>query len=1125
MKTIVAEFQEDRPGEIHFSGMQIPFLSNTLLFAHCSEMVATEARGFYDIQPQEIRVGYVLFDRVYSIKSVARVELEQTETALRLHCSCGGSKKLLCAHQAQVLFNAMNREAIRVFFDAVLRKKKLLEFSISNGFTEADDPEMLFQPEFHDAQLRIVPVNKELLLLDPFTQESIRKQLLAPDPMVDTDLSERTQKIIVFRKHRFYDHLCIELCETGLTREGKLKKPIRPLNPYDFIWKTTEPDALRFYTALARFTNLYTEDHTPSDLEGLAALVKNPLGFPVYLQNDTSSDNPALSALVPVNLQTLQAAIHIHVDKRSSMYTLRGELELPDQILPLETLQHFFRYFIKSGNVFYFLADEQLHRLLTFFRQRKFNLMIPASAFDAFREDILNKLGNTVRISYAHLKPATEKQKQESGLDASPEKILYLNNTGNYIQLIPAMRYGPVEVPIMSRRQIYTYDSRGNAISILRDEVSETDFLATLFKLMPALEDEIQTGNLYIHKALFLDEEWFPDVFETFRQKQITVLGFNALSKHPINTHKAKISVQVRSGMDWFETQMDVRFGSQKARLKQLSTAVRNKSKYVQLDDGTRGILPAHWIERFARYFSAGIVADELITTPKIRFQEIAQLYEAEFLDESAKAQLAQYHEKIDGLASLSPVEIPQGLHADLRDYQKQGLNWLSLLHQFGFGGCLADDMGLGKTIQIIAFILSLKEKGETGTHLIVVPTSLLFNWKDELTRFAPTLNIATVYGADRNKQPIDFSQYDVLITSYGVLQSDIKVFKAFGFHLLVLDESQSIKNPETQRYKAVCLLQARQRIVLTGTPLENNTFDLYGQLSFACPGLLGSKLYFKQVYSIPIDTFKESRRAKELQQKIKPFILRRTKKQVATELPDKTEMLLYCEMGIEQRRVYDAYAKELREFIANKQPDDILRNSMYVLRGLTRLRQICNAPALLNESDYFGEHSSKIEALLEQIELHAPNHKILVFSQFVGMLELIRKALIAREIQHEFLSGQTKDRQERVNHFRENDQVRVFLISLKAGGTGLNLTEADYVFLVDPWWNPAVENQAIDRSHRIGQTKTVTAIRLLCPDTIEDKIRILQESKRQLITDLIPSENSLLQAMSKADLLNLLSP
>ncbi|HPH82257.1 MAG TPA: DEAD/DEAH box helicase [Flavobacteriales bacterium] len=1115
----------DRPGEIILEGISIIDLSTPSILSVCSEMIASDIRGFYDIHPTEIRVDFACFERVKNLRDSAIVQLEQNDEGLHLTCTCLHEKKSLCPHEAQVLFNVMNRDEIRIFFESTIRKNKLSEFAQQAGIGQQEDPELYFQLEYYQGKTRIIQAQKELLLIDPLVQKQINEQLLINQTPPSIEEKEELEFILVFRKHRFYEHLCIELCEAGRTREGKLKKPIRTRNPFELIWKFTQPDELKFFSAIARFANLYEEDRNESDLEAMKAIFRNPLNLKVYLLPSDAGDSPSLTAYEHVNLHEIESRVHLQVDQRSSLYSVKGEVELNGRNIPFEQLRSLYGYFFRLDNSLYFHADMQFIRLMEFFRQKRFQLLIPAKSFEEFRIKTLSPLEDRVRITYAHLKTATEEQKVESGLNEDPEPLLYLSQAENEIQLIPAMRYGPVEVPVLSQKQIYSFDDKGNAITIVRDEQAETKLLATLLLLIPELNDQLDSGKLCIHKTAFLDENWFPDFFESLTNKNIRVLGFNELTKQSLNMHKAKINVQVKSGLDWFETAIDVRFGKQRAKMKQLVTAVRNKSRYVQLDDGTQGILPQEWLERFTRFFHAGIVASELLKTPRIRFQEVMEVYDWNQFDVHTQMQLNEFSERLKNFREIEVIELPKGLNAQLRAYQKEGLNWLNFLHQFGFGGCLADDMGLGKTLQIIAFIQHLKEKGEKETHLIVVPATLIFNWQEEFKRFTPELNIHIVYGSARSINQIDWTNSDVLITSYGVLQSEIAAFKNFPFHLAVLDESQAIKNPETLRYRAVCQIKAQQRLVLTGTPLENNTFDLFGQLSFACPGLLGTKQQFKLLFSIPIDTFKDSKRAKELSRIVSPFVLRRTKNQVARELPQKTEMLVYCEMGDEQRRIYDAYTKELRDFIANKQSDEINRNSMYVLRGLTRLRQICNAPALLNEKNYFSKASAKIEVLMEHIEQHAPEHKILVFSQFVGMLELIQQELKKRQIPHELLSGKSRNRKQLVSSFKENEDVRVFLISLKAGGTGLNLTEADYVYLVDPWWNPAVENQAIDRAHRIGQKNRVVAVRLICPDTIEDKIRLLQESKQQLISELIQTENGLLKGLDKKSLLDLLSP
>lgn len=484
--------------------------------------------------------------------------------------------------------------------------------------------------------------------------------------------------------------------------------------------------------------------------------------------------------------------------------------------------------------------------------------------------------------------------------------------------------------------------------------------------------------------------------------------------------------------------------------------------------------------------------------------------------------ELENYHEKLANFHSIRNVEIPKNLEATLRDYQKEGLNWLNFLDEFGFGGCLADDMGLGKTIQIIAYFLAQIEKGNKNPNLVIVPTSLLHNWEIEIKKFAPKLKFKIIYGINRDTKNIVFEKYNVLITSYGTMLNDIEILKEINFNVIVLDESQAIKNPASKRYKAARLLQARQRIVATGTPVENNTFDLFSQLSFAMPGLFGNAKQFAADYSTPIDKFQNEARAKELQQKVQPFILRRTKKEVATELPEKTEMVVYCEMGREQRRVYDTYKKEFQQYLKDKSDEELKTSSMHILQGLTKMRQICNSPALLSENEYYGDQSAKLDEVITQVLKLQSEHKVLIFSQFVGMLNLIKERLDQEAIKYAYLTGKTRNRQEQVEAFQEDEEIRVFLISLKAGGTGLNLTEAEYVFIVDPWWNPAVENQAIDRAYRIGQANKVIAIRMISPDTIEEKIMELQDRKRKLVEELIHTDSGFFKQLTKNELMKL---
>lgn len=939
-----------------------------------------------------------------------------------------------------------------------------------------------------------------------------------------------TKRVLILSQHRFYRHLVIELAEAEVAQNGKLKNPIKFIDPLDMVWKTDKQEELKFYTGISRFKNNYSESRAESDLDALKAIVRNPLNLEVYLHDDKIASSITASSIFPAKIESLKPDLILSVNEKADHFEISGKLMLEDKSYGLESIRLRYNYFIQVQHHLYLVDNPYFLSVIDFFKFQNDTIVLEREEYEEFYENILSVLEEKIKINYSYLRRATKKQIIEQGFDLENELILYLSESQDFVLLTPVMKYGSLEIPVISQKQIKSKDKLGKMFTLARDEERELQFITIIAKMHPQFMEQMEefpeqkhADCFYLHRKNFLDAGWFLDAFEAWRSKGIAILGFNELKNNPINPHKAEISIVVNSGMDWFETAIKVKFNKETVALKHLHKSIRNKSKFVQLDDGTMGILPDEWIEKFTAYFGAGEVVEETIRTPNISYSAVEELYEDDILDQQVRSKLMYYKSKLNAFKEIETIAVPEGLNAELRGYQKEGLNWLNFLDEFNFGACLADDMGLGKTIQVIAFILSQRNKSAHNTNLIVVPASLIFNWQKEVEKFAPSIKIRTIYGADRAKVVHDFHHHEIILTSYGTLLADIRFLKDYRFNYIFLDESQTIKNPDSQRYKAVRMLQSRNKVVLTGTPIENNTFDLYGQLSFACPGLLGTKQYFKQIYSVPIDQFKDNKRAAELQRKINPFILRRTKEQVARELPDKTEMVIYCEMGEQQREVYDSAREEIRDFLMGRSEDELAKSSMHVLKGITKLRQICNSPALLNNDKFYGNASAKMDVLMEQIESKAPQHKILIFSQFVTMLDLIKEELETRNVRYEYLTGQTRNRQTVVESFQKNPEIRVFLISLKAGGTGLNLTQADYVYLVDPWWNPAVENQAIDRSYRIGQKKNVVAVRLICPDTVEEKIMMMQESKKEIANDLIKTEESIFKSLSKKDLLDLL--
>ncbi|MET1053911.1 MAG: SNF2-related protein [Pedobacter sp.] len=1113
------------PDTFIWNDFKINELSTVEILRRSAGLVDSTVKAYLDLHPENISTDFAAFTDTDSQIRFPQVSIRQHQDTLILSCRCAADKQLMCEHQVRVLFNLMSRQEIRIFFDEQLRLEKIRAFAVAYGLENEKRPEKFFGVAYVRKKYEIVCLVKDLLPVTREKNKHLQELLLPanPSPWLKNQDESKT-RILVLKQHRYYTHFQADLLEATVTGNGKLKNPLKDLNPMDYLWSTENIDELKFYTAVSRFQQNYESEKPEIEIEGLKALVKNPLQLAVYYHDAKVSQNITVSSAKPVKVKHQKTDINLYVSLEKSFYTITGEIVLDGKAYDLKLLNIIYRYFILYSGVMHLIDNADFLKVIEFFRQHNNHLVIHESRFSVFQEDIISKLEHRINVTYSYLKPATAEQLEHSDFDHSIEKIIYLSDSENYVLITPVMKYGKVEIPVLSRRQIYATDQSGNIFSVGRNKEDELRFITMLSRQHPHFSEQLDGDALYLHKKRFLDEGWFLSVFEEWRDQQITVLGFNELKGNNINPHPVKISIAVKSGLNWFDTTFEVRFGTQKVSLKHLHKSIRNKNRFIQLGDGTMGILPQDWIDKFTAYFTAAEIVEDTLRTPKVNFSGIAEMYEEEVLSAEVRMELSAYKTRIKNFKQIGQLEVPAELNGELRDYQKEGLNWLNFLDEFGFGGCLADDMGLGKTIQIIAFILSQRKKEHQNTNLVVVPTTLIFNWQAEIAKFAPDMKVHTVYGADRIKDIRMFEEYEVILTSYGTLLYDIGWLKKYHFNYIFLDESQTIKNPDSLRYNAVRLLQSRNKITMTGTPVENNTFDLYGQLSFACPGLLGSKQFFRDHYSKPIDIFKDNTRAIALKNKVSPFVLRRTKKEVAAELPDKTEMVIYCEMGTEQKNAYDACKNEYVRFLTGEKEEDLPKHTLHVLKGITQLRQICNSPSLLGDNLLHGLASSKIDTLLEEIESHSPQHKILVFSQFVSMLDLIKKELKAKDIPFEYLTGQTKNRERKVDNFQNNPDVRVFLISLRAGGTGLNLTEADYVYLVDPWWNPAAENQAIDRCYRIGQKKNVVAVRLICPDTIEEKIMQLQETKKELVSDLIQTDGSLLKSLTRNDLLKLFS-
>ncbi|MFN0119687.1 MAG: SNF2-related protein [Blastocatellia bacterium] len=620
-----------------------------------------------------------------------------------------------------------------------------------------------------------------------------------------------------------------------------------------------------------------------------------------------------------------------------------------------------------------------------------------------------------------------------------------------------------------------------------------------------------------------------------------------------------KFDISVTSGLDWFDLHGSVDFGGVSASLPTLLDAVRRGENTVRLGDGTFGLLPEEWLKKYASIAGLGESEGDAVRFSRAQVGLLDALIAAQ-PDVQVDEIFSQAREELKKFKGVKPADPPASFVGELREYQREGLGWLYFLDKFRFGGCLADDMGLGKTVQVLSLLESRRllrlanapadpdtaDKGKKKTtkkpargkafslisditgplppSLVIVPKSLVFNWIAEAAKFTPAIRVLDHTGMARPRDTDSFNDYDIILTTYGTLRRDMIMMKDYQFDYVILDEAQAIKNADTDSAKAVRLLQGRHRLAMSGTPIENHFGELWSLFEFLNPGLLGSSAAFAFGSAAAARNPGEDTR-RMLAYALRPFILRRTKEQVAKDLPEKLEQTIYCEMETAQRKMYNDLRDHYRNSLLGRiDRDGINKSKMHILEALLRLRQAACHPGLIDKGKT-RDASAKLDMLMEHlIELVDEGHKTLVFSQFTSMLSIVKEHLNKEKIVYEYLDGQTRDRQACVNRFQEDPDCKLFLISLKAGGLGLNLTAADYVFLLDPWWNPAVEAQAIDRAHRIGQTKQVFAYRLIARDTVEEKVLELQKTKRDLADAIINADNSLIRSLQREDLELLLS-
>lgn len=787
--------------------------------------------------------------------------------------------------------------------------------------------------------------------------------------------------------------------------------------------------------------------------------------------------------------------IHLTLDETSTGFALTAQMKNGTLAISLREVLFYLDPYILSDSTL-FTTDFRSHEEWFYFFRKNTELNIPKKDIDSFL-DFYFKAFDFPSISLPEslaIRTSDLFSKVRFSIDSDPLTGCLLGQVQfQYAEEFVSLHSDTEKIYHSGTRTLFVRNVENELTEIVRfQEAIDKDGSALVENFQESDHFLIPEGKLEAFVDLAFNMRW--DVV-AFKKKLVQSKGYTST---------------IKSGIDWFDLSAEFKFENGFiATLPELLQGIKSGQRFIFLADGTAGVIRKDWIKKFSNVSQSGKIVDDELRLTKIQ----ALFFGAELSEDKnfkSDRKFKSLQKIVDGVNSIDEVPIDPRFQGKLRTYQRRGLSWLNLMAKHEIGSVLADDMGLGKTIQILAAISKIKNE----KSLIIAPKSLVYNWINEAKKFTPHLKFHNHTGIDRMDRLEELDKAQVIVTTYQTFSLDIELFKEIDFDFFILDEAHYIKNAESQAYMACRLIKAKKKIALTGTPVENSLRDLFSILSIVTPGLILDSLVEK--YATETDPEAIQALAKSL----RPFILRRTKDEVLKDLPKKSEQILFCDLSSAERKKYN----ELKAYYWNSLNGKIKekgfqKSKIEILEALLRLRQASCHPGLLNKN-LTSASSSKFDLLLEQlVTIISDGHKALVFSQFTGLLGLLRQALDKRNIPFEYLDGKTSNRAERVKNFQENDSLKVFLISLKAGGVGLNLTSADYVFILDPWWNPAAEAQAIDRAHRFGQKKKVFAYKIIAKNTVEEKILAMQEQKRALAKAVISSEKGLFKGLKMEDL------
>jgi SNF2 family DNA or RNA helicase len=1120
-------------------------LSSNTILAEAEKYLQTHKAKIESAENEIVKASVALNGSAYSV-IIRKNEERNFDTS----SDYDDAEHLLCLPKVIVFLQLYSKHGAN-YFDSIRNwdkdKNKLLE---AYGYSLNDDLKGKFEFAYKDGKpfLRVLDASiKRVAPVAAPTRPIIipqkEKEIEAPAVITQEEVIIPTQRLgIVFNfNKKSYPYFTIDAV-TGEPNEenngflGNIDKPditryieTEKLPEEDrqtltIVRKLQDTEINKYISRNSPFSGIWEniihqeEDDLPAETKELMAEYLFPRLKKLAAEQGENSLFyllPAGKAFKTNNLEQIQvikqeAKPHFHV-KKNSHYTILCRVQVNGMEYDLGENE--------SNSPLFFLYNQQLHLWKNNEVIHLAEQFLPSGKMEVSVDDWHKSLHEFLLPLAKEHQVDFDKSIIQEVKDGDPEVKLFLIEKGDYLVFQPSFSYKGYETKAKDRNEIVV--PQGEKVLIVhRNREAENAFISKLQNLHSSFIVNDESNSLALKGTDVLKNNWFFLFIDAMKEMKTPVFGFEALKNFRFNTAKPQTKIFISSNTDWFDAKVDIVFGDQRVTVAEVKRALANKQQFVQLNDGTLGILPDEWLRKYSLLFRVGEGSSNNLKLSRYHLSVVDELYE-ERDEEELVVKLEEKYANLRQFNAIKEIEPPEGLKKILRPYQLAGYQWLNYLTEIKWGGILADDMGLGKTVQALSFLDHFRKEHGSLKALVVCPTTLIYNWENEIKKFTPSLTYRIHHGPARTRSKEELLDHDVTITTYGTLRSDIKLLISVQFDYVILDESQAIKNPSSKVTKAACLLHAKNRLCMSGTPLQNNTFDIFAQMHFLNPGMLGTMEFFRQEFAIPIDKFGEQDRKEHLKKILYPFILRRTKEQVAKDLPEKQEMILWCEMEDEQRSIYDAYRNDFRDKILGTiQEQGIQRSQLTILQGLMKLRQICDSPAILNEEEKFENHSIKLDELAREITENISNHKALVFSQFLGMLALIRGRLDELGVKYEYFDGSTSapEREKAIQSFQNDDTVRVFLISLKAGGVGLNLTAADYVYIVDPWWNPAVEQQAIDRTHRIGQTKNIFAYRMICKDTIEDKILQLQEKKRALAKELIADDTSFVKSLTRED-------